>query len=90
MEGYGNPVEGDAVASLTAAFLEMWEASGKTPADVDVLDIEAQKNIWYSIRIRQSRRDISTVCGLPVRRNPGWRGCLYQYRQQSGQILFGS
>ena len=27
------------------------------------------------------------VCGLPVRRNPGWRGCLYQYRQQSGQIL---
>lgn len=31
------------MASLTAAFLEMWEASGKTSADVDVLDIEAQK-----------------------------------------------
>ena len=39
----GIRLEGDAVASLTAAFLEMWEASGKTPADVDVLDIEAQK-----------------------------------------------
>ena len=39
----GIRLEGDAVASLTAAFLEMWEASGKTPAGVDVLDIEAQK-----------------------------------------------
>ena len=39
----GIRLEGDAVVSLTAAFLEMWEASGKTPADVDVLDIEAQK-----------------------------------------------
>ena len=39
----GIRMEGDAVASLTAAFLEMWEASGKTPAGVDVLDIEAQK-----------------------------------------------
>lgn len=39
----GIRLEGDAVASLTAAFLEMWEASGKTPTDVDVLDIEAQK-----------------------------------------------
>ena len=39
----GIRLEGDAVASLTVAFLEMWEASGKTPADVDVLDIEAQK-----------------------------------------------
>lgn len=56
----GIRLEGDAVASLTAAFLEMWESSGKTSADVDVLDIEAQKNIWYSIRIRQSRRDISS------------------------------
>ena len=39
----GIRLEGDAVASLTAAFLEMWESSGKTPAGVDVLDIEAQK-----------------------------------------------
>ena len=39
----GIRLEGDAVASLTAAFLEMWEASGKTPAGVDVLNIEAQK-----------------------------------------------
>ena len=28
----GIRLEGDAVASLTAAFLEMWESSGKTPA----------------------------------------------------------
>ena len=39
----GIRLEGDAVASLTAAFLEMWESSGKTSAGVDVLDIEAQK-----------------------------------------------
>ena len=73
------------MASLTAAFLEMWEASGKTPADVDVLDIEAQKKISGTASVSGKADGIyPAVCGLPVRRNPGWRGCLYQYRQQSG------
>ena len=84
----GIRLEGDAVASLTAAFLEMWEASGKTSADVDVLDIEAQKKISGTASVSGKADGIyPAVCGLPVRRNPGWRGCLYQYRQQSGQIL---
>ena len=52
----GIRLEGDAVASLTAAFLEMWEASGKTPADVDVLDIEAQKKylVQYPYQAKQT------------------------------------
>lgn len=43
MEGYGNPAGRRCGGFAYGSILEMWEASGKTPADVDVLDIEAQK-----------------------------------------------
>ena len=58
----GIRLEGDAVASLTAAFLEMWEASGKTPADVDVLDIEAQKKYLADL-IRYHELDLEPEWG---------------------------
>ena len=39
----GIRLEGDAVASLTAAFLEMWEASGKEKIEKDTFDLESRK-----------------------------------------------
>ena len=39
----GIRLEGDAVTSLTAAFLEMWEASGKEKIEKDTFDLESRK-----------------------------------------------
>lgn len=52
----GIRLEGDAVASLTAAFLEMWEASGKEPIGEAAGKLESQKKylIQHPYEARQT------------------------------------
>ena len=82
MEGYGNPSEGDYGFSLRQHSPEMVGIVREDPAVVDVLDIERRKISGTAYPYQASADGIyPAVCRLSVRWDPGWRGCLYQYRQ---------
>ena len=84
----GIRLEGDAVASLTAAIFGNVGSVREDFGRCGCSGYRGTEKISGTASVSGKADGIyPAVCGLPVRRNPGWRGCLYQYRQQSGQIL---
>ena len=67
------------------SILEMWESIREDSGRWDVLDIDGTEKYLVQ-HPYQAKADViyRPYADCPVRRNPGGRGCLSLYRQQSG------